>query len=103
MSVHFIAAYDIHDHETFAKYTPGGQDVIMKTLERHGGKLVCVGVNPEWLVDQKRDVVVCLEFPTREAAMAWHEDPDYVPVRQFRLDSTKNILATIIEPMAAPE
>lgn len=102
MSVYFTASYDIHDHDTFAKYTPGSQETIMKTLERHGGKLVFLGINPEWMGNDRRDVTVCLEFPTREAALAWHEDPDYVPVRQFRLDSTHNVLATVVEAPAAP-
>ena len=74
----------------------------MTVLVRHGGKVVTVGVSPEPLGDSTRDAVVVLEFPTREAAMAWHEDPDYLPVRQLRLDSTKNIMTYVLDAFVPP-
>lgn len=102
MSTYFIAAYDIHDHDTYAKYNPGGLEVIGATLARHGGKIVTVGVQPDCLGDSKRDAVVVLEFPSREAALAWHEDPDYLPVRAHRLAATKNILACVLDGFTPP-
>ncbi|TNE88564.1 MAG: DUF1330 domain-containing protein [Deltaproteobacteria bacterium] len=102
MSAYFIAAYDIHDPETYAKYNPGSMETIMTTLARHGGKLVCIGANADYLADQSRDAMVVLEFPTREAAFAWHDDPDYVPVRAHRLASTHNVVATVLEAPPAP-
>ncbi len=102
MPAYFIASYDIHDHDTYAKYNPGSMPTILGTLERHGGKVVTVGVEPEWFADSKRDALVVLEFPTREAALAWHEDPDYLAVRQFRLDATKNILACVLDGFVPP-
>ena len=102
MSAYLIATYDIHDHETFAKYNPGSMETIMTVLARHGGKVLTVGVSPEWMGDSTRDALVVLEFPTQEAAMAWHEDPDYVPARQFRLDSTKNTLACVLPGFVPP-
>jgi uncharacterized protein (DUF1330 family) len=103
MAAYFIASYDIHDHDTFAKYNPGGIETIMATLTRHGGKLLCVGINPEWLGSDRRDTLVVLEFPDREAALAWHEDPDYLPVRAHRLASTNNVLACVLDGPPAPE
>ena len=102
MSAYLITAYDIHDHDTYAQYNPGSMETIMTVLTRHGGKVVTVGVSPESLGDSTRDAVVVLEFPTREAAMAWHEDPDYLPVRQFRLDSTKNIMTYVLDAFVPP-
>ncbi len=102
MPAYLIATYDIHDHDTFSKYNPGSLETIMKVLARHGGKVLAVGAEPEWMGDSTRDAVVLMEFPSREAALAWHEDPDYLPARQIRLDSTKNTLATVLDQFVPP-
>ena len=102
MPAYLIATYDIHDHETYAKYNPGNMDTITRVLARHHGKVLAVGVENEWMGDATRDALVILEFPTREAALAWHEDPDYLPARQFRLASTQNVLACVVDGFVPP-
>ena len=102
MPAYFIAAYDITDHEAFAGYNPGSLDVIMATLGRHGGKVLAIGVEAPWMGDDRRDTIIVLEFPSREAALAWHEDPDYLPARAIRLSATNHILATVLDGFQPP-
>jgi uncharacterized protein (DUF1330 family) len=97
MSAYFIATYDIADPATYARYNPGSMETIGATLARHGGKLLAAGDHAQFLGDGRRDVAVALEFPTAEAAHAWHEDPDYQAVAKHRLDSTTNVVAWVIE------
>ncbi len=87
MAACFIASYDITDADTYARYNPGSLEVIIETIEKHGGKVLAAGPNNEWIAD-KRTMVVMLEFPSVETAKAWESDPDYAPARQFRHDST---------------
>jgi uncharacterized protein (DUF1330 family) len=39
--------------------------------------------------------VIVLEFPTREAAMAWYQSPEYQAIIGMRLKSTKGFLALV--------
>jgi uncharacterized protein (DUF1330 family) len=39
--------------------------------------------------------VVVLEFPTREAALAWYQSPEYQAILDKRLNSTKGFLALV--------
>ncbi len=55
-------------------------------VEKHGGKLI-IRTTEAVRVEGSRGlptVVVVLEFPTREAAQAWHGDPDYQPLIALR-------------------
>ncbi len=103
MPVYLVASYDITDHDTYSRYNPGSLEAIGGILARHGGRPLAVGVSPEWMGTDQRDVTLVLEFPTREAALAWHEDPDYLPIRQIRLDSTSNVLACVLDGVPPPE
>ncbi|NIR52839.1 DUF1330 domain-containing protein [candidate division KSB1 bacterium] len=38
---------------------------------------------------QGRGVNIVVSFESEEAAMNWYNDPDYGPVKQIRLNSTK--------------
>ncbi len=103
MSAYLIASYDITDPDTYATYNPGSLEQIGATVARHGGKVLAASGDADWVGESRRDVVVVLEFPTAEAAMAWHEDPDYVPIRAHRLASTSNTLACVVGSAPAPE
>jgi len=102
MTAYLIASYDVTDPETYAKYNPASLEQIGGLVARHGGRVLAAGADGDWLGDSRRDVMVLLEFPSREAAMAWHEDPDYVPIRALRLASTNHILGCVIDAAPAP-
>ena len=39
--------------------------------------------------------IVVLEFPSRDAAMAWYQSPEYQAIIDKRLNSTKGFLALV--------
>ena len=42
---------------------------------------------------------VIIQFPSREAALAWDNDADYAKAKAIRLASTKNINAFIVDKL----
>jgi uncharacterized protein (DUF1330 family) len=69
---------------TWAKeYLPKAAALVAK----HGGKALIGGNSRPRLraLEGKPPLnVVILEFPSLELARAWHDDPDYAPLKQLR-------------------
>lgn len=81
MPAYVILDVDVHDRELYAEY--GRQTA--PTVAAHGGRYVVRGgefdvVEGEW--DLHR--VVVLEFPDVGAARAWHDGPEYAPLKEMR-------------------
>lgn len=58
-------------------------------VARHGGKALIGGNSTPRLMalegaEEPPLGVVILEFPSLEQAQAWHDDPDYAPLKQLR-------------------
>lgn len=54
-------------------------------VEKHGGRYLAAAFGPEKLEGKDPpDILVVLEFPSVEAAKAWHTDPDYQPLIKLR-------------------
>ena len=56
---------------------------------KHGGKALIGGNSTSRLLalegaEEPPAAVVMLEFPSLEQAQAWHDDPDYAPLKQLR-------------------
>ncbi|MCC7319397.1 MAG: DUF1330 domain-containing protein [Rubellimicrobium sp.] len=81
MPAYFICTMTIHDPETYRKYT----DHTPATLARYGGRFLTRGdlvTTEEGPAFGER--LVILEFPDRAAALAWHADPEYQRLSEFR-------------------
>ena len=104
MAGYFIAPYNVIDPETYAQYNPGSMGTIMQTLERHGGRVLAAGKGEqaEWVSGSPTHVYVVLEFPTTQAAHAWHDDPDYAAAKAIRLRATDNITTMILPEFVMP-
>jgi uncharacterized protein (DUF1330 family) len=102
MPGYFIASYDIKDPDGYAKYMPGSMDVVMGTMTKHGGKLLVAGPQENWIAGE-RNAVVVIEFPSVEAANAWVNDPEYVKVKPFRLESTTNRIELVAAQFEMPK
>ena len=81
MPAYVVVSIDVHDPERYAEYV----ERAPATVENHGGRYIVrngerVPLEGDW--DLKRFVV--LEFPSREAALGWHESDDYAPIRAIR-------------------
>jgi uncharacterized protein (DUF1330 family) len=65
------------------EYLPKAAALVAK----HGGKALIGGDSrPSFLALEGRPplAVVVLEFSSPELARAWHDDPDYAPLKQLR-------------------
>ena len=81
MSAYVVAMIDVHDPETYRKYT----DRTPATVKKHGGRFVTRGGAVTALEGDGFDGrMVILEFPDKAAAEAWYADTDYVQARTFR-------------------
>ena len=87
MSVYIVGQIEITDPETFEKYL----EQFFPILRKHGGVLLAgaksetVLVEGEWASPK----TVVMNFPSKEAAEGWHNDPDYQAIIPIRLSSSK--------------
>jgi uncharacterized protein (DUF1330 family) len=65
------------------------------TVAGHTIKPLVVTNEATVLEGEAGERVVVLEFPSREAALAWYQSPEYQAVIDKRLKSTKGFLALV--------
>ena len=81
MPAYVVAMINVHDPDTYRKYT----DRTPATVQKHGGRFVTRGGAVTALEGQEFDGrMVILEFPDNASAEAWYADPEYVQARTFR-------------------
>ncbi|WP_298360374.1 DUF1330 domain-containing protein [uncultured Litoreibacter sp.] len=85
MTIHAVAYIHVTNPEKMAAYREKGADALAK----HGGTVI--QASPE-LVVLEGDMSVptlaaILAFPDRDAAMAWHNDPDLQDTHALRQGS----------------
>lgn len=98
MSVYVIVSYDITDPKAFEGYPPG----VMPLLQKHKAEVLVGDFEAKPLEGRTAGVHVVLKFSSEEAARNWYNDPDYAPLKQIRLNSTKNGSAVIAKEFQAP-
>ena len=86
-----MAAYIIGLRRSAPRQMTWVKEYLPKTgtlVAKHGGKAVIGGNSPQRLLALEGAEpplsVVILEFPSLEQARAWHDDPDYAPLKQLR-------------------
>ncbi len=82
MPAYMIGRLTITNPEWIAEYQPKTQALV----EKHGGKYLVAGADFERVEGsgEPPSALVVLEFPTVEAAKAWHSDPEYQPMIELR-------------------
>ena len=65
------------------------------TLGSHPVKPIVVTNEATVLEGEAGERVVVLEFPSREAALAWYQSPEYQAIIGKRLNSTKGFLTLV--------
>lgn len=85
MPAYVIANIRVNDAERYKDYVANVPALIAK----HGGEYRVRGGDFEVLEGQwTPDRLVVLEFPDRDAALAFYNDPDYAPFRTLRQSVT---------------
>ena len=98
MPVYVVVTYDIADPKGFEPYGPG----VMPLLRKHGAEILAADFESQPLEGHPPAVTVVLKFDSEEAARNCHSDPEYRPVKQIRLNTTKNGTAVLARGFVAP-
>lgn len=101
MAAYLIISYDVSDLDVFQQCNPGSLPVITQTMTKHGGKPLAVGGDNDWEAGHRQQVII-MEFPTKDAAHAWENDPDYAAAKALRLASTTNRFEVIAPEFVPP-
>jgi uncharacterized protein (DUF1330 family) len=85
-----MAAYIIGLGRSAPRGTAWAKEYLPKTaalVAKHGGKALIGGNSKPQLLEGAEGpplAVVILGFPSLEQAQAWHDDPEYAPLKQLR-------------------
>lgn len=86
MSVYAVIDLKIDDRSWLQTYVPPVEALIKK----HGGRYAARAFEYEQLEgDRRPDIIVILEFPSKEAAHAFYNDPEYAPHLKARMAGSK--------------
>ena len=81
MPVYLIADITVHDAERYREYVEN----VPALIRKHGGVYRVRGGDLQILEgDWSPSRLIVLEFPNRDAALAFHNDPEYEPYRNLR-------------------
>jgi uncharacterized protein (DUF1330 family) len=81
MTAYAVFEVTITDSSFQEKY----MDPTARLVAKHGGRYIALD-SPEKIEGGREppSALVILEFPSVEAAKAWHEDPEYQPLIKLR-------------------
>jgi uncharacterized protein (DUF1330 family) len=88
MKYYCVAELDITDQSWVPSYVQN----VTKLVEQHGGRYLARTSNIEKLEGERKtpQIFLIVEFPSRDAAMAFYESDEYKPYRQSRINGAKN-------------
>lgn len=92
MKYYVIAEMQVTDPSWVAAYV----QVVTPMIERYGGRYLARTSGIEKLEgDRPPPQVVVVEWPSREAAMAFYESEEYRPYRESRIAGARNEFALV--------
>src|SRR5215213_6829823 len=93
MAVYYINTYDITDMEEFQNYPPK----VRPLLAKYKAEVIAMDMQPICLEGEARMMNAIIKFPSEEAALSCYNDPEYQPVKQIRLNSTRNCTMLLVK------
>ncbi|MGH1351305.1 MAG: DUF1330 domain-containing protein [Methyloligellaceae bacterium] len=93
MPTYAIAQIIVEDRKTLGKY----REQAGNALAKHGGSIITAGPVAETLElsMDKPDVLALLSFPSRDAALAWRNDPELREIHALRTKSGKSTIMVL--------
>ena len=88
MKYYAVAEIDLTDRSWVLEYVKN----VTPMVERYGGRYLARTSRIEKLEGDRRtpQVFLIIEWPSREAALAFYESEEYRPYRESRLQGSKN-------------
>ncbi len=93
-----VANFSITDAEVYSAYPP----LVRPMLAAHGAEVLAVDRDSEVVEGQAGHNTVVIRFPSKEAARAFYDSPEYREIVALRTDNSDGFLV-LIEGVAAPE
>jgi len=93
MAAFYIGSYDIVDPDEFRKYPP----IVLGLLPRYGGEVLASDTSGVLVEGAIRTMNAIIRFPTKEAALALYNDPDYQEAKRIRQASTRNVSMVLVD------
>jgi uncharacterized protein (DUF1330 family) len=88
----------VHDPAVYGEYAARGRDAVAQ----YGGRILAGGGRVETLEGEPIPPrVVIIEFPDRDAALAYYESPEYQQARQVRGDAA-TVRFALVDGIADP-
>jgi len=87
MAGYFVANYTITNQAEYKEYLAA----VGPSLKAHSAENIVVDRDCEPLEGSPGQVAVVLRFPTKAAAKAWYESPEYRAIRHLRTDNTEGV------------
>jgi uncharacterized protein (DUF1330 family) len=84
MAAYFIAKYTVTNPEGFAAYGPA----VRPTFAGHEVEFIAVDPASQAIEGSPPQTSVVLKFPSKEAALAWYNSPEYQAIRHLRTDNS---------------
>lgn len=98
MTAYLIANIEVRDAEAFERY----RAAVPAVIAAHGGRYIVRGGAIHAMEgDMGVRRLVILEFPSTDAARAFYDSPEYAPLLELRLASTRSDLV-LVEGYAPP-
>jgi len=97
MAALYIGTYDIVDANEFQKYPP----LVMALLPKYGGQVLASDTAGLLVEGTRRTMNAVIRFPSKDAALALYNDPDYQEAKRIRQASTKNVSMVLVEEFRA--
>ena len=93
MKCYAVAEMDITDRA----WVPAYVETVTKLVERHGGRYLARTPKVEKLEGERAppQLFLLIEWPSREAAMAFYESEEYRPYRDSRIAGARNQLVLV--------
>ena len=89
MAGYVIANYRVTNPEGYAKYGPA----VVPTIAAYGAEVLVVDPQSEAAEGEPANVMIVLKFPSKDAARAWYNSPEYQAIIHLRQDNTEGFLA----------
>ncbi len=91
MAAYIIARYNVTNPEGFAAYQPA----VMPTFAPHDVETLVVDLDSEALEGSPPSVTVVMKFPSKEAAKAWYNSPEYQAIKHHRTDNSEGDMIVV--------